>query len=243
MATPHITGSMALLRQLHPTWSVAELKALIMNTLTTTCLPVLTVRGRSLVWRASAPAVLTSRTQVRVRSSLSPMTTRVALVFRVGNPEVVGTDTETRTVRVVNKGVVDATYDLGYAVLTDVPGVAYSFPDGPTVSIPAGGSATFRIQLDANAAAMKHPRDATMTATQGANPRYYMSEESGYITLSPGSGTSLRLPVFAAPRPASNMSTNHNYVLFTGPTGSTNVGLTGQHVNTAARFPLTSFRS
>src|SRR6185369_10584904 len=32
MATPHITGSMALLRQLHPDWSVAELKALVMNT-------------------------------------------------------------------------------------------------------------------------------------------------------------------------------------------------------------------
>jgi len=32
MATPHIAGSMALLRQLHPDWSVAELKALIMNT-------------------------------------------------------------------------------------------------------------------------------------------------------------------------------------------------------------------
>src|ERR1051326_5684150 len=32
MATLHIAGSMALLRQLHPDWSVAELKALIMNT-------------------------------------------------------------------------------------------------------------------------------------------------------------------------------------------------------------------
>src|SRR6185369_14055827 len=39
-------------------------------------------------------------------------------------------------------------------------------------------------------------------------------------------------------RPASNMSTNHNYVLFTGPTGSTNVGLTGQDVNTGGAFPV-----
>jgi hypothetical protein len=85
---------------------------------------------------------------------------------------------------------------------------------------------------------MKHVRDATMAATQGANPRYYMSEESGYVTFTPTSGTSLRLPVYSAPRPASNMGTEHNYVLFTGATGSTNVGLTGQHVNTGGAFPV-----
>src|SRR6185437_7562709 len=155
-----------------------------------------------------------------------------------GTPEVVGIDTETRTVRVENKGGVDATYTLGYAGLTDVPGVDYSFPDGPSVTVPAGGSATFRIQLNANAAAMKHPRDATMTATQGANPRYYMSEESGYITMTPASGTNLRVPVFASPRPASNMSTTHNYVLFTAPSGSTSIGLTGQDVNTGNAPPV-----
>ena len=32
MATPHVSGAMALLRQLHPTWTVEELKALAMNT-------------------------------------------------------------------------------------------------------------------------------------------------------------------------------------------------------------------
>src|SRR6185295_7834696 len=32
MASPHVAGAMAVLRQLHPTWSVEELKALIMNT-------------------------------------------------------------------------------------------------------------------------------------------------------------------------------------------------------------------
>src|SRR5262249_19316821 len=31
MASPHIAGIMALLRQLHPDWSVEELKALVMN--------------------------------------------------------------------------------------------------------------------------------------------------------------------------------------------------------------------
>ncbi len=34
MASPHMAGVMALLKQIHPTWSVAELKALAMNTAT-----------------------------------------------------------------------------------------------------------------------------------------------------------------------------------------------------------------
>jgi len=238
MATPHISGAMALLRQLHPDWSVAELKALVMNTANHDLFTGTDGTGSKFgVARVGAGrADLKDASESEVIAFADDDTGGVGVSF--GNPEVVGTTTDTRTVRVENKGGVDATYNLGYAGLTDVPGVDYSFPDGPTVTVPAGGSATFRIQLNANAAAMKHPRDATMTATQGGNPRYYMSEDSGYITLTPGSGTSLRLPVFASPRPASNMSTAHNYVLFTGPTGSTNVGLTGQHVNTGASFPV-----
>lgn len=155
-----------------------------------------------------------------------------------GAPEVVGTPNLTRTARVANKGSVDVSYDLSYVALTDVPGVTYTFPDGPTITVPARGSTTFTVELTADAAAMKHVRDATMATVQGSNARYYMSEETGYVKLTPISGTSLRLPVYSAPRPASNMGTEHNYVLFTGPTGTASVGLTGQHVNTGGAFPV-----
>ena len=238
MATPHIAGSMALLRQLHPDWSVAELKALIMNTANHDLFTGVDGTGtRFGVARIGAGrADLKDASEAEVIAFADDDTGGVGVSF--GTPEVVGTDTETRTVRVENKGGVDATYTVGYAGLTDVPGVDYSFPDGPSVTVPAGGSTTFRIQLNANAAAMKHPRDATMTATQGGNPRHYLSEESGYITLTPASGTSLRLPVNATPRPASDMSTTHDYVLFTAPAGSTSIDLTGQDVNTGNAFPV-----
>jgi subtilisin family serine protease len=241
MATPHISGAMALLRQLHPDWSVAELKALVMNTANHDLFTGIDGTGTKFgVARIGAGrADLKDASEAEVIAFADDDTGGVGVSF--GNPEVLGTATDTRTVRVENKGTVDATYNVGYAGLNDVPGVDYSFPDGPTVTVPAGGSTTFRIQLNANAAAMKHPRDATMTSVQPAvtgNVRYYMSEESGYITLTPPGGTSLRLPVISAPRPASNMSTTHNYVLFTAPTGSTNIGLTGQDVNTGTTFPL-----
>ncbi len=241
MATPHITGAMALLRQLHPDWSVAELKALVMNTANHDLFTGIDGTGTKFgVARVGAGrADLKDASETEVIAFADDDTGGVGVSF--GAPEVVGTATHTRTVRMENKGSVDATYVLGYAGLNDVPGVDYSFPDGPTVTVPAGGSTTFRIQLNANAAAMKHPRDATMTSVQPAvtgNVRYFMSEESGYVTFTPASGTSLRLPVISAPRPASNMSTTHNYVLFTAPAGSTTIGLTGQDVNTGSLFPL-----
>src|SRR6185369_16320340 len=238
MASPHVAGAMALLRQLHPTWSVEELKALVMNTANHDLFTGVNGTGSKFgVQRIGAGRIdLADASNDEVIAYSDDGSGGVSVSF--GAPEVVGTATIQRTVRVANKGAVDKSYDLSYVALTDAPGVSYSFPDGPNVTVPAGGSTTFTVQLDANAAAMKHPRDATMAAVQGANPRYYMTEESGFVSLTPGSGPSLRLPLYSAPRPASNMSTNHNYVLLTGPTGSTNVGLTGQDINTGGAVPV-----
>ena len=238
MASPHVAGAMALLRQLHPTWSVEELKALVMNTANHDLFTGTNGTGSKFgIARVGAGRVdLQDASNGDVIAYSDDSTGGVSVSF--GAPEVVGTASLLRSVRVANKGAVDVSYDLSYVGLTDMAGVSYSFPDGATINVPAGGSTTFNIELTADAKDMKHPRDTTMAAVQGANSRYFMSEESGYVTLTPTGGTALRLPVYAAPRPASNMSTEHNYVLFTGPTGSTNVGLTGQDVNTGGAFPV-----
>ena len=238
MASPHVAGAMALLLQLHPTWSVEELKALVMNTANHDLFTGVHGTGSKFsVGRIGAGRIdLQDATNGDVIAYNDDSSGGVSISF--GAPEVVGTATLTRTARVANKGSVDVSYDLSYVALADVPGVSYSFPDGPNITVPAGGSTTFTIELTATAANMKHVRDVTMAATQGGNPRYYMSEESGYVRLTPTAGTSLRLPVYAAPRPASDMATEHDYVLLTGPTGSTNVGLTGQDVFTGNLFPV-----
>ncbi|HKU73784.1 MAG TPA: S8 family serine peptidase [Pyrinomonadaceae bacterium] len=240
MASPHVAGAMALLRQLHPTWTVEELKALVMNTANHDLFSGINGTGSKFgVARIGAGRIdLADASNDDVIAYNDDASGGVSVSF--GAPEVVDTASVIRTVRVANKGSVDATYALSYVGMTDVPGVSYSFPDGPNVTVPAGGSTTFRVELTADASAMNHPRDPTMASTQGnpPNPRHYLSEESGYVTLTPASGTALRLPLYAAPRPASNMTTEHNYILFTGPTGSTNVGLTGQDLETGPAFPV-----
>ena len=167
MASPHVAGAMALLRQLHPTWSVEELKALVMNTanhdlFTGSQRHGIKVCGSS---NGAGRIDLEDASNDEVIAYNDDASGGVSVSF--GAPEVVGTASLIRTVRVANKGAVDMSYDLSYVGLSDVPGVSYSFPDGPNITVPAGGSTTFRVELTANAAAMKHPRDLTMAATQG----------------------------------------------------------------------------
>ena len=237
MATPHVAGAMAVLRQLHPTWSVEELKALVMNTANHDLFAGVNLTGA----KHSTARIGAGRIDLKDASAADVVVysndDAGAVSISFGVVEVVGTATEIRTARVVNRGSSTAAYSLGYVPLADTPGVQYSFPGGSNIVVPAGGETTFAIQLNATAGSMKHVRDATMAATQGGNARHYMTEESGYVTLTPASGTPLRLPVHAAARPASNMAAP-GYVLLTAPIGATTIPLSGQHVDTGALYPV-----
>ena len=168
MASPHVAGAMALLRQLHPTWTVEELKALVMNTANHDLFTGSNGTGSKFaVARIGAGRIdLEDASNDEVIAYSDDSSGGVSVSF--GAPEVVGTASLIRTARVANKGSVDVSYDLSYVALSDVPGVSYSFPDGPNITVPAGGSTTFRIELTANAAAMKHVRDLTMAAYAGS---------------------------------------------------------------------------
>jgi len=103
MASPHMAGIMALLRELKPEWSVEELKALAMNYAThdVTVFP-----------NGTPPRYGPSRIGAgRVDPSKAAVGDVVAmnaddpgLVSVTFEPEVVGVTTQTKKIRVVNKG-------------------------------------------------------------------------------------------------------------------------------------------
>ena len=141
--------------------------------------------------------------------------------------------------RVSNKGGAPVTYTIGYAARTTIPGVSYSFPDGPNISVPAGQSATFRVRLTAAAAQMKNTHDPTIAETQTAVaapllnlPRQWLSEASGLVMVTPASGPALRVPVYAAARPSSDTAATLPFVDATGGDGA--IGIKGAGVNTGA---------
>ncbi|MEO8504662.1 MAG: S8 family serine peptidase [Acidobacteriota bacterium] len=237
MASPHVAGIMALLRQVKPDWSVEELKALAMNyaihdmTLNPNAVPPTFGDSRIGAGRVD-PATAALGNVIAMNAEEEG---QVSIAFQ---PEVAGTVTRTKRVRVLNKGNTSQTFDLGISTIVDSPGASFSLPGGSSITIGPGGAAEFDVQMDADASTMQHTHDASLFLTQaiqanfGSQPRNFLAEESGYITFSQSSTLKFRLPVYMAERPASAMSAPPTIVTGGSPTGSTTIPLSGTGVCT-----------
>jgi subtilisin family serine protease len=184
MAAPHIAGTMAILKQLHPTWTAQQLKALVMNTATNDVRirvaqdsqilgPARVGAGRVNVPNAAAASVIAF-------DSARPSNVSVSF----GNVEVASPTRLTRTVTVANKGAAAATYDLSYTPVTTIPGVTYSISPG-SVTVNPGQSATVTVVMSADPTTMKHTIDATESRKQNGLPRMFVADASGYLTMTP----------------------------------------------------------
>jgi uncharacterized repeat protein (TIGR01451 family) len=231
MASPHVAGTMALLRQLHPDWSVEELKALAMNYAVhdVTVAPNSPPRfGPSRVGAGRIdPAAAAVGSVIAMNAEDSGL---VSVTFQ---PEVVGASTQTKMVRLVNFGLTPQTFDLAIDTIVDSPGVAFSLPSGSSVTIPAASSVTLPVQMSATSSLMQHVRDPTMAATQGVQanygdqPRNFLTEEGAYLTFSQSSALKLRLPIYMAEKPSSAMAGPSTIATGGNPTGSTSLALSG----------------
>lgn len=205
MAAPHIAGTLALLRQLHPGWSVEELKAQLMNgslhDLTTLPSGGGVRYGPGRVGAGREDVAGSAQAQVLAYSADDP-----GLVSVSFGTEVLGATTVTKTVHVVNHGTAPQTYQLAYDIPVAADGVSLSFPNGASVTVPAGTTVDFPVQLSATASSMNHTRDASVATSQVGNPRHWLTEEAGYVTFSQSSTVRLRLPVYSAPVPVSAMT-------------------------------------
>jgi uncharacterized repeat protein (TIGR01451 family) len=241
MATPHMAGVMALMRQLHPDWTIEELKALAMNYSNHDIFLGANNSGARFgpgrVGAGRVDVAQAAQGQVLAMSKDDP-----GLVTIAFGTEVVGALSMTRTVRVVNHGATAQTYDLALDTVVDTPGVTISLPGGNSVTVPAGGVAELAVQLDATASAMDNGTDPTMAPGQavtapvglaglGALARHRMSEEAGYLTFSQSGNLRLRLPFYSVPRPASQMS-GGTIVTGGAGTGTTTIPLSGSDVCT-----------
>jgi uncharacterized repeat protein (TIGR01451 family) len=237
MASPHMAGVMALLKQLHPDWTVEELKALAMNYAN---------HDVTLFAGALPPKFGPSRIGAgRVDPSLSATGSVVAmnaddegLVSVTFLPEVVGVATQTKKVRIVNKGMTSQTFDLAFDMINDAPGVSFSLPGGSSVTVPAQSAVAIDVLMSADSSQMDEKRDPSLFPTQGVQanygdqPRNYLTEEMGYLTFKQSSALKLRLPVYMAERPSSNMSAPPTIVTGGAATGSTTIPLSGADVCT-----------
>lgn len=205
MAAPHVAGLMALLRQLHPALSVEELKALAMNG----ALHDLTTNVGGSGLRFGGGRVGAGRIDADISANLGTTaynadgTGAVSITFP---SEIFGTTTVTKTVHVVNHAATSVTYALGFDTVVDNPGIEFSLPGGNSLTLAAGASANVAVTMTGIADQVTHTHDATIYATQSNQLRYFMTEETGYLTFASAGDTKLRVPLYVAPYPAGAMS-------------------------------------
>ena len=256
MAAPHTSGTMALLRELHPDWSVEELKALLMNgavhDITVGVNGAGTKFGLGRVGAGRIDVPSSAQNSVTAFNDDDPGTVTVGF-----DSAVVGSVDRIKQLRVVNHGSQTATFDLSLDNLTAAPGVSFSLVNASqaTLSVPADSAVQVPLQMQANAAKMDHGADASIAPGQaapaplnglGVLPRHWLTEAGSYLTFGQGGTTKLRVPLYSAPVAASAMAGTAP-IPIGGGAGTTAIQLSGIGVCTGTavsgqcngNFPVT----
>lgn len=251
MATPHVAGVMALLKQIHPTWTVAELKALAMNTATNDLWTDTTHTAVHTPTRVGAGRVSVANaalSSVVAYNAADPG--EVSLSF--GEQAILGVQSFTKSVTIKNTGVADASYNVTIDKYYQAnPGLTFTLLNaGGTalanpVTVTAGSTLNIKVQVDADAALLSRAHDASIAPTGLYDYRHYISEGGGYVTLtSTATDPTLRVPFHIAARPASAMSVTETSVVLPAPaTGILSLHPSGLAVDTVDDTSLVSILS
>jgi len=211
MATPMVAGLTALVVQKHPEWTTEELKADIMNTAGQDLFAADNHTGdrfapnRVGAGRIDAEAALSNRVLAYVADDPG------AVSASFGPLEVTRDMTLTKTITVSNKSLDEVTYDVAYEGLTEIPGVEYTVsPSSVTLDPASQESVTLTLHIDRELLSKTIDptmlSDYTSTGLPFTVPREFLADASGRVLLTSAGKPELRVPVYSAPRPASDMS-------------------------------------
>jgi hypothetical protein len=232
MAAPMVAGSAALVIQRHPTWTPEQVKAALMNT-----------AGNDLHVNADPgdPGDIYAPNRVGAgRLQVDDALDTDVLAYNAddhgvvsvsfGPVEVSAPTTLQKKIKVENTGNKAHTFAVSYDPIDEVPGVSYSVSPS-SVTLAANGSATVTVTLSApDPTALTKAIDPTTGRIDAVYPypQETLSDASGRVLLEPtaGGGPDLRVPVYAAPRPASTMTQESSLSLPTG-TDTGTLHLTG----------------
>ena len=237
MATPHVAGMMALLRQLNPTMSVEQLKALAMNSAN----HAVTLGANGVLPNFESSRIGTGRIDAAraatgtVQAYNADDAGSVAVTFDVD--PIGNTFSASHNVTLRNLASTQASVTLAVTDVLATPGVSYSVPAG-TIVIPGHGSTSVAVTLHADASQMKWTIDPSMGPTQASTAlsatfvRQFMSESSSLLKVldSTSSDELARVQLYAAPRPHSTMATAGSLGSNAPLSGTTNLTLSGADV-------------
>ncbi|MFN8498431.1 MAG: S8 family serine peptidase [Anaerolineae bacterium] len=244
MATPHIAGSLSLMRQRHPAWTAQELAALLANT------------AKPDLYLDSSHSASSRAPISRVGSGRVDLVHAAAVQTVAYDPDGLGnisygfqavaTDafTATRTLRVANKSSETRSYALtwGWAITpTNAAQVSLSFVP-PTVTLAPGAATEVAVTLALPSSAL--PTFGLSGANMGSSAALGASEIAGYIyvTQQAAGGDSLHVPFYVLGRRASNVATDKPALALAGRgpdhAGTLTLTNTSSYSGTAEVFTL-----
>jgi len=236
MASPHVAGIAALVREAHPGWSAAQVKAAIVNTATH---DVATEVGGELLHgparvgsgRVDALAAVTNDTLLY--NAERPQQTSVS--FGVV-PLADETVTLRKAVTVQNLGSTARTYATQVTSSTTSGGATITAAPA-SLRVPAGGTGIVTLTFTADPATVARDIDPTQQAEQIPGlPREFVSQVSGRLVLTSG-GTQWRLPVQGTPRPTTDLEAAD--VAFPDPSaGTAELAFSGRDVEADGWYGL-----
>jgi subtilisin family serine protease len=204
MATPMVAGEASLVMSEHPDWTAEQVKADIMNTADQDVYVGPSHTGDryapNRVGAGRIDAKLALDNQVLAYDADDPGSVSASFgPLAVSAPTVLH-----KAIKVQNTGSTAASYTVAYQDLTN-PGVTYSVsPDSITVD--PRSSTTVTVTLTINPANLSKAIDPTMDLVQSERARQFQAQASGIVAFTGAGVPDLRVPVYAAPRPASTMT-------------------------------------
>jgi subtilisin family serine protease len=203
MSSPHVAGAAALTRQAHPTWTVEDIKAAIVNTgLPSMVLGYRTSRGGTgLVQPAQSTA-----SQVVARANGG----KLGISLNFGFSELKGDFSNKSAIKLKNNSSVAANFNVAQALPSgSVHTISFN---KSSVTVPANGEAEVIVTLNVPV--------ATAGASNGAGLSF--REVAGLVQFTPASpsdnaGVTLRVPYYLVPRALSDVATTIGKLKGTNP--------------------------
>lgn len=227
MATPHVAGIAALVYAATDL-NAYEVKSAIMNTSTHDLLTADgAVQGPNRIGSGRVDTLDALNNKTLAYATDDQALTSVNFgVLELGKEALV----LTKQVTVENKSDRPRNYAVSYLAATTMPGV--DITTSPSVNVPANGKATVDVTLSiSDPSALTKTPDSAAAVDQLGLSRQFLSDVSGRVQFA-GTGTpTLRVPVYSAPKPTSDMSAGSEIAFADADTLTSTLTLQGRDLN------------